>query len=94
MGEYERETGHVIIDTLAGRDPLDTPAALVAEHGPFTWGKCPAEAVHSSAVLEQLALMAMGTAALAPTADGIRQVLLDKHFLRKHGADAYYGQAK
>ena len=80
------------IDTFTERDPLDTPAALVAEHGPFTWGKSPAEAVQSSVVLEQIALMAMGTLALSPKAGGVRQVLIDKHFLRKHGTEAYYGQ--
>lgn len=91
-GEYEEETGNVIIEAFAGRDPLSMPGALVAGHGPFTWGKDPAEAVHNSVVLEQVALMAMGTVSLVPGAKEIPQVLLDKHFLRKHGTNAYYGQ--
>ncbi|NMB46588.1 MAG: L-ribulose-5-phosphate 4-epimerase [Firmicutes bacterium] len=93
-GDYEEETGNVIIQTFAGRDPLSMPGALVAGHGPFTWGKSPQEAVHNSVVLEQVALMAVGTVSLMPTAEAIPQVLLDKHFLRKHGANAYYGQQK
>ncbi len=93
-GEYEEETGNVIVKTFAGLDPLSIPGALVAGHGPFTWGKDPAEAVHNSVVLEQVALMAMGTVSLVPTVEAIPQVLLDKHFLRKHGSDAYYGQKK
>ena len=93
-GEYEEETGNVIVKTFAGLDPLTIPGALVAGHGPFTWGKDPAEAVHNSVVLEQVALMAMGTVSLVPTVEAIPQVLLDKHFLRKHGSDAYYGQKK
>jgi L-ribulose-5-phosphate 4-epimerase len=91
-GEYEEETGNVIIEAFAGRDPLSMPGVLVAGHGPFTWGKDPAEAVHNSVVLEQVALMAMGTVSLVPGAKEIPQVLLDKHFLRKHGTNAYYGQ--
>lgn len=93
LGEYEKETGRVIIETFRECDPSDTPGALVAEHGPFTWGKNPAEAVQSSVVLEQIALMAMGTITLAPKISGLRQVLLDKHFMRKHGSEAYYGQS-
>lgn len=93
-GAYEEETGNVIAKTFAGRDPLSVPGALVAGHGPFTWGKDPAEAVHNSVVLEQVALMAMGTVSLVPEAQAIPQVLLDKHFLRKHGTNAYYGQEK
>ena len=91
-GKYEEETGNVIVKAFAQRDPLSMPGALVAGHGPFTWGKDPAEAVHNSVVLEQVALMALFTVSLAPDIDAIPQALLDKHFLRKHGAGAYYGQ--
>ena len=93
-GEYEKETGNVIIKTFAGENPLFMPGALVTGHGPFTWGKDPAEAVHNSVVLEEVAKMALHTVLLAPEARPIPQVLLDKHFLRKHGANAYYGQGK
>ena len=91
-GKYEEESGNVIVKAFAQRDPLSMPGALVAGHGPFTWGKDPAEAVHNSVVLEQVALMALFTVSLAPDIDAIPQALLDKHFLRKHGAGAYYGQ--
>ena len=91
-GAYEEETGNVIVKTFAHRDPLSMPGVLVAGHGPFTWGKDPAEAVHNSVVLEQVALMALATVSLAPDIGPIPQGLLDKHFLRKHGANAYYGQ--
>ena len=69
------------------------PAILVASHGPFTWGETPAKAVENSVVLEQVALMALHTESLAPGIDKIREGLLDKHFLRKHGSNAYYGQS-
>ncbi len=68
------------------------PAVLVNNHGPFTWGKTAAEAVHNSVVLEELAMMAYYSLSLSPDLKQIGQVLLDKHFLRKHGKDAYYGQ--
>jgi L-ribulose-5-phosphate 4-epimerase len=67
-------------------------AVLVANHGPFTWGATPAEAVEAAVVLEQVAAMALGTITINPGQEGISQVLLDKHYLRKHGGDAYYGQ--
>jgi len=66
--------------------------ALVANHGPFAWGKGPAEAVESAVVLEQIAAMALGTITINPNQKAISQALLDKHYLRKHGKDAYYGQ--
>ena len=91
-GAYEKETGHVILEAFRDRDPMDMPAVLVGQHGPFTWGKDPADAVEKSAVLEQIALMALGTLALSPDTESVPQVLLDKHFLRKHGQGAYYGQ--
>lgn len=93
-GAYEHETGNVIIETFRTRniDPAMVPAALVYSHGPFSWGKSPEEAVHNAVVLEECALMAIQTEALNPNITPMQQELLDKHFLRKHGANAYYGQ--
>ena len=92
-GEYEKETGRVIVETFEGKNPDHIPAVLVQSHGPFTWGKDAMEAVHNSVVLEELAMMAWHTEAIAPQPGHImQQELLDKHFLRKHGAHAYYGQ--
>ncbi len=91
-GEYEKETGNVIIETFRGIDPLNIPAALVHSHGPFTWGKDAMEAVHNAVVLEEVAFMALHALQLNPQADAMQQELLDKHYLRKHGANAYYGQ--
>lgn len=91
-GEYELETGNVIAERFVGRDPLEVPAVLVHSHGPFTWGKDCLEAVHNSVVLEELAMMAFHTEQLHPQAPPMQRELLDKHFLRKHGPDAYYGQ--
>lgn len=93
-GEYEKETGKVIVETFKGIDPLTMPAVLVNNHGPFTWGKNPAEAVYSAVVLEEVSMMAYNTCLLNPKITSINQTLLDKHFLRKHGANAYYGQNK
>ena len=90
-GAYERETGNVIVETMRGTDPAAMPAVLVHEHGPFAWGKDAAEAVYHAAVLEEAAMMAWHTLELAPDAH-ISPALLDKHYLRKHGKDAYYGQ--
>ncbi|MBP5353836.1 MAG: L-ribulose-5-phosphate 4-epimerase [Lachnospiraceae bacterium] len=93
-GDYELETGNVIIETFAKRgiEPLNIPAVLVRSHGPFTWGTSPAEAVHNAVVLEELAYMAMHSQMLIGDAPCMQQELLDKHFLRKHGPNAYYGQ--
>ena len=91
-GEYEAETGNVIVETFADRDPNAIPAALVHSHGPFAWGKDAHEAVHNAVVLEEVAMMAMQTEALCPGAVPMQQELLDKHYLRKHGKNAYYGQ--
>jgi len=96
-GEYELETGNVIIGTFEDKNPLDIPAALVRGHGPFAWGKSPEEAAHNAVVLEEVAKMAsiMGEIVLRKMGNGyggISQALLDKHYLRKHGKDAYYGQ--
>ncbi len=91
-GKYELETGNVIIETFAGKVPDDIPAVLVHSHGPFTWGKDPHNAVHNSVVLEELAFMAFHTEMMNPGIVPMQQELLDKHYLRKHGKNAYYGQ--
>lgn len=91
---YEENTGKVIVETFDNIDADDVPAVLVNSHGPFAWGKDAAEAVHNSVVLEEVAMMAYHTLTLSNIAGvtPIDQALLDKHFLRKHGKDAYYGQ--
>ena len=91
-GEYEKETGLVITETFRSRDAMEIPAVLVHSHGPFTWGKDPAEAVHNAIVLEEVAFMAWHAMQLNPQAGRMQQELLDKHYLRKHGKNAYYGQ--
>ena len=93
-GEYELETGNVIIETFRTReiDPLQVPAVLVYSHGPFTWGTDPFNAVHNAVVLEEVAFMAFHAMALTPGLPPMQQELLDKHYLRKHGPGAYYGQ--
>lgn len=95
-GEYEKETGTIIIETFEKRNinPKFVPAVIVHSHGPFTWGKDAAEAVHNSIVLEELAKMAMFTEQINKDVKPMQQELLDKHFLRKHGENAYYGQKK
>lgn len=90
--EYEKNTGLVIIETLEGMNPMYIPGILCTNHGPFTWGKDPQEAVHNAVVLEEVAKMAFHTEMLNPKIQTMPQVLMDKHFLRKHGKDAYYGQ--
>lgn len=90
-GEYEKETGKVIAETFKNKDPDMIPAVLVNSHGPFAWGKDAAEAVHNAVVLEEIAMMAYYTESLGKTVP-MQQELLDKHFLRKHGKNAYYGQ--
>lgn len=92
--DYELNTGKIIVETFAGRDPMQMPAVLVANHGPFTWGKNAAKSVESAVVLEQVAEMAIKTAVLRPELPPISQTILDKHYLRKHGKNAYYGQKK
>ena len=89
-GDYEKETGNVIVETVGSPD--DIPAALVHSHGPFAWGTDPHNAVHNAVVLEELAFMAFHTEAIAPGKETMQQELLDKHYLRKHGKNAYYGQ--
>lgn len=93
-GEYEWETGQVIIETFATRgiDPAQMPGVLVHSHGPFAWGKSAEDAVHNAIVLEEVAYMGIFCHQLTPQQPEMQQTLLDKHYLRKHGAKAYYGQ--
>lgn len=91
-GDYELETGAQIVTCLRGRDPLHTPMVLVAGHGPFTWGEDADQAVYNAVVLEEIARMAYLTRAIDPLAPRLPDALVRKHFERKHGAGAYYGQ--
>jgi L-ribulose-5-phosphate 4-epimerase len=93
-GAYEENTGHVIVERLDGAtlDPLHVPGVLVAGHGPFTWGRDAADAVTTAIALEAIAAMALRTLAIAPDAPPIEEALAEKHFARKHGPGAYYGQ--
>lgn len=93
-GDYEANTGRVIVETFRKLDPLQHPAVLVASHGPFTWGRNVADAVHNAAVLEFVARLASETLRLNPKVKPMPAALLNKHFLRKHGPKAYYGQNK
>jgi len=92
--DYELNTGKVIVRRFEGTDPMQVPAVLVANHGPFTWGRNPASAVVETVVLEQIAAMALGTITINPGQGPISSALLDKHYLRKHGKNAYYGQSR
>jgi len=94
QGNYEAETGNVIVETFRTRriNPIYMPGVLVKSHGPFSWGKDPHEAVHNAVVMEEVAKIAFNTFVLSPNIKAMDQVLLDKHFLRKHGPNAYYGQ--
>ena len=91
---YERNTGRIIVKRFAGLDPLEVPAVLVAGHGPFAWGRTASEAVETALVLEQTAKMAFGSMALDPGLGPLDACIQEKHFSRKHGPDAYYGQKK
>lgn len=91
--DYEYNTGLVIAEVIAGRDPLTMPAVLVNSHGPFTWGETPAMAVHNAVILEEIARIASLSVNIAPPNE-IDKHLLDRHYLRKHGSGAYYGQKK
>ena len=91
-GEYELETGNVIAAALTGIDPLHMPGILVAQHGPFCWGSTPEQAVHNAVVLEEVAKMAWITGSIRRDQTPMDDYLLQKHFSRKHGPDAYYGQ--
>ena len=90
--EYEKETGKVILETFRSLDPAQLPGVLVNNHGPFAWGKDADNAVHNAVVMEEVARMAYRSLNLNQNLNNIDQVLLDKHFLRKHGRNAYYGQ--
>jgi L-ribulose-5-phosphate 4-epimerase len=90
--DYELNTGHVIIETFKKMDPLQHPAVLVGSHGPFAWGANVGEAVHNAIALEFIARLAGETLRLNPKTKPMQPVLLDKHFLRKHGPKASYGQ--
>jgi len=92
-GDYERRTGLVIVERFTRLSPAEIPGVLVAGHGPFSWGRTAAEAVENGLALEKIAKLAWGTIALAPP-PRFPRALLDKHFLRKHGPGAYYGQKK
>lgn len=91
-GDYELETGNVIVETFEGLNPDEIPAVLVHSHGPFAWGTDPMNAVHNAVVLEEVAFMDFHAMLLSPGVPPMQQELLDRHYLRKHGADAYYGQ--
>jgi L-ribulose-5-phosphate 4-epimerase len=92
--EYEKNTGHAIVRAFENMDYTAVPAVLVANHGPFAWGPDPATAVHNAVILEAVARLAYLTQQIHPEAEPAAQVLHDKHYLRKHGSEAYYGQAK
>jgi len=93
-GDYEALTGDVIVETFRGRDPLSCPAVLVASHGPFAWGKTVSEAVHNAVVMEHVVRLAGETLRVFPSVKPMQRVLMDKHFFRKHGPGAYYGQTR
>ena len=91
-GAYEKETGNVIVETFLDKNPSAIPAVLVRSHGSFSWGTDAAEAVHNAVILEEVAFMSLHSMLLNPALSPMRQELLDKHYLRKHGTNAYYGQ--
>ena len=91
-GEYEKETGNVIAETFRDKDPDAIPGVLVMSHGPFVWGADPMNAVHNAVVMEEVAFMDYHALMLDPQHRDMQQMLLDKHYLRKHGKNAYYGQ--
>lgn len=91
-GSYELETGNVIVETIGNHDPLHCPGIVVASHGPFSWGKDAMDAVMHAVVMEEVAMMAWHAMMMNPALVKADQVLLDKHFFRKHGPNAYYGQ--
>lgn len=91
-GDYEANTGQVIVERFGGLDPMSRPGVLVAAHGPFAWGRSVEEAVHHAVILEYLARLAAETVRIDPAARPMQRALLEKHFRRKHGPGAYYGQ--
>jgi L-ribulose-5-phosphate 4-epimerase len=90
--DYEEETGVQITDVFQGRNPQEVPMVIVAGHAPFTWGKDAAQSVRHAVVLEEIARMAMFTITIDPGRGPLKQEIVDKHYLRKHGKNAYYGQ--
>ncbi len=92
QGEYEKETGKVIVEAFSEKDPAAVPGVVVFSHGPFAWGKDAMEAVHNAVVMEEVAFMDWHAMILNPETGPMQQTLLDKHYLRKHGKNAYYGQ--
>ena len=92
QGDYEANTGSVMVEAFRGRDPVSCPGVLVASHGPFAWGATPEKAVENAAVLEHLARLASETFRIFSSVRPMQQVLMEKHFFRKHGSGAYYGQ--
>lgn len=90
--DYEEETGVQITDAFAARNPVETPMVVVAGHAPFTWGKDADAAVYNAVVLEEIARMAYLTLSINPATGPLKQEIMDKHYLRKHGKNAYYGQ--
>jgi L-ribulose-5-phosphate 4-epimerase len=92
--DYERNTGHAIVRRFAGLDPAEAPGVLVAGHGPFCWGATPEAAAHHAVILEYIAEMAYASVTLNAAVKPLHPVHVDKHFLRKHGSGAYYGQTK
>ena len=92
--DYEKNTGLVIVETFKDKNPKHVPGIILANHGPFTWGKDAGEAVHNAVVLEEVAKMAYQTEKINPKVKSAPQELQDKHFLRKHGENAYYGQGR
>ena len=91
-GEYEKETGRVIVETFKGHNPAAIPGVLVYSHGPFAWGTNPMNAVHNAVVMEEVAFMDWHAMVINRGCGEMQQALLDKHYLRKHGKNAYYGQ--
>ncbi len=91
-GEYEKETGKVIVETFRDLTAADIPGVLVYSHGPFAWGSSPLNAVHNAVVMEEVAFMAWHSMVLNPEQGSVQKALLDRHYLRKHGENAYYGQ--
>ncbi len=91
-GDYEANTGHAIVRTIGKQHPLQMRAVLVSQHAPFTWAKTPAEAAQLAVILEEVAALALQTVSIDTSAQPIARSLLDRHFFRKHGTEAYYGQ--
>ncbi len=91
-GEYEKETGRIILEEFRDREAVNVPAVLVRDHGPFVWGVDAMDAVKNSVILEEVAEMAGRTLMINPEKTAVKQTLLDRHYLRKHGENAYYGQ--